>query len=310
MLQIYYKNKNDEKMRRINQIRDGVLINVEHATTDDLAEIVALTGINYSDVEEALDPHELPRIERLGKATIIFIRYPKRVKMDKEHFFTEPVTIIITDKFFITISINENEMLADVLDDRNNILTTQRTRLLFYVLLKTSRWYTHEIKDLRKIFKIEKESIKEVNNNDIINLIVNEEILNQYIYSLVPMQSLLQTISTGKYLSLYEDDNDLVEDLLINLQQSVDLCRVSIKTIQSLRESFQISFTNRLNKTIQFLTAFTIILTIPTIIASIYGMNVQLPFDQSSWAFLYVMGFTGLIVWVVAIIFQKMKWFK
>ena len=96
--------------------------------------------------------------------------------------------------------------------------------------------------------------------------------------------------------------------MIISINQSVDLCDVSIKSIQSLRDSYQIIFTNRLNKVIKFLTAFTIIMTIPTIIASVYGMNVKLPLADNPLAFIYILIIGFVISLFFFILFAKKKW--
>ena len=98
--------------------------------------------------------------------------------------------------------------------------------------------------------------------------------------------------------------------MIISINQSVDLCDVSIKSIQSLRDSYQIIFTNRLNKVMKFLTAFTIIMTIPTIIASVYGMNVKLPMASNPLAFIYVLIIGFVISLFFFILFVKKKWMQ
>jgi magnesium transporter len=113
---------------------------------------------------------------------------------------------------------------------------------------------------------------------------------------------------SSSYLKFYREDQDLFDDMLNSIRQSVDICQVNLKSIKSLRESYQILFTNRLNKIIQFLTAFTIVMTIPTIIASLYGMNVELPLAGSKFAFLYVLFFSSFGIAAFLFLFYKKKW--
>ncbi len=122
------------------------------------------------------------------------------------------------------------------------------------------------------------------------------------------MRNLLETMASGRYMNFYESDLDLLEDLMIAMRQSEDVCRVNIKSIRSLRDSYHIIFTNDVNRTIKLLTAVTIIFTIPTIIASIYGMNVTLPFQSSSYAFPLIMGFTIFASIIAILLFHKNRW--
>ena len=147
-----------------------------------------------------------------------------------------------------------------------------------------------------------------VDSKDITNLTINEEILNQYLSSLVPIRTVLESITSGRYTLLYEKDQDLLEDLLNASIQSEDLCSINLRSIRSLRDSYQIIFTNQLNKTIKLLTALTIILSIPTMIASLYGMNVDLPLAQQPHAFSIIVVLITLLSLVSLVIFQRKKW--
>ena len=126
--------------------------------------------------------------------------------------------------------------------------------------------------------------------------------------ALLPLRNVLEAITSGKYTNLYEKDHELLDDLLNAVRQSEDLCNISLKSIRSLRDSYQIIFTNNLHKTIKLLTALTILFNIPTMTASLYGMNVQLPFAQHPWAFFYIMGATLMFVILAVLYFQRKRW--
>lgn len=149
---------------------------------------------------------------------------------------------------------------------------------------------------------------KIVDTHAIVVLTKNEEVLNQYLTSIVPMRNLLESMATGRYLNFYEQDLDLLEDLMIAMHQSEDVCSVNIKSIRSMRDSYHIIFTNDVNRTIKLLTAVTIIFTIPTIIASIYGMNMSLPFQNASYAFPLLLGITIVASIIAVFLFRKNRW--
>jgi magnesium transporter len=176
------------------------------------------------------------------------------------------------------------------------------------MLLKITQEFNIHIRRVRNnVLRQEKEIIS-VDSEDITALTKNEEILNQYISALLPLRNVLEAITSGKYTNLYEKDHELLDDLLNAVRQSEDLCSISLKGIRSLRDSYQIIFTNNLHKTIKLLTALTILFNIPTMIASLYGMNVQLPFSQHPWAFFYIMGATLMLVTLAVLYFQRKRW--
>jgi len=308
MLNIYYKTTKIKKQTKVQKIRDGVWIDIKKATEDDLKKISKITGLTYLDLKDSLDTHELPRIERIGDKIIIFVRNPKEYNETNDLIHTDLLTIIISNQYFITISASENKIVKDILNQKIDIATTQRGKLLVYLLLTISHEFTRSIKDVRNSVLSQERNINKIKNSDIIELIKNEDILNQYVSALIPMKNAFKNIYNGKYIHLYSEDQNLFDDLIISVRQSTDLCQINIKNIQTLRDSYQIIFTNKLNKVIQFLTAFTIIMTIPTIVASLYGMNVSLPLADSPFAFLYVLVISALISILFLFTFYKKRW--
>lgn len=308
MLDIYYKTTKIKKLSRLNTVREGVWIHINKANEYDLVKISKLTGLAYLDLQDSLDPHELPRIERIGENIIVFVRIPKVQADSKDLMHTDLLSIIITKQFFITISASENKTIKNILKKKIDVATTQRGKLLVYLLLIISHEFTRSIKEVRNSVLSQERNINKIKNTDIVELIRNEEILNQHISALIPMKNVFETISDGKYIHLYKEDENLFEDLIISIRQSTDLCQVNIKSIKALRDSYQIIFTNKLNKVIQFLTAFTIIMTIPTIVASLYGMNVRLPLADSPFAFFYVLLISIIVSLVFLFTFYKKRW--
>lgn len=297
MIKTYFKTKNSHGLQSIKEPRDGSWINAENIADDDLMFIEKITGLEGADLADILDPYELPRVERQDGNLLIFIRTPKepQAKNSEKFLYTESLTIICTDKYFITLSSGRNSLVRSILDSDQPTATTQRSKLLIYILLKTSQLFTKEIRQLRRDLLKRQRYVRRVNDADIGDLVEDEEILNQYVSALMPLNRVLETISGGKLIQLFDDDNDLFEDMIISTRQSLDLCLTSIKSIKSLLESYQIIFTNRLNRRIQVLTVLTILLTIPTMVGGLYGMNVKLPLADNPLAFFYIISLIILL---------------
>lgn len=302
---IYYLSRKDKKLRTLQKPRSGSWIHINAPTEEDIQLILKLTKLSDTDINDALDLYEIPRIEHHGDCVVLFVRNPTA---SDDAFHTQLLTVIVNDKYFITISPSENIVVEDFLKTHEDINTTQRSKLLLRLLLAIADSYTHNIKNIRNRIEIKKLRTMEISDNEIISLTRDEQVLNQYLISLVPMKNVFEAILTGKYITLYEEDSDLVEDMLNSIRQFVDICTVNLKGIQSIRNAYQILFTNKLNNTMKLLTSFTIILTIPTIIASIYGMNVHLPLERHPYAFLIILLVTGLFSSASLVIFRKLKW--
>ena len=283
MIDIYFKTIKDRLFKKIESDRVGTWINIEDATTEDLAKVSTLTRLDVADFHDSLDSYEIPRIERQEGNTILFVRSPDP---DDTENFTELLTIIISEKYIITISASKNKIISRLLDQKLTVATTQKSKLLIQILLRIYQSYNLEIKNVRNIVLKSRSAAKKVRNADLIEFAESEDVLNQYISALVPMNNVLEAVRGGKFINLYEEDEDILQDLLIAGKQAVDICVVNIKSIKSLRDSYQAVFSNNLNKIIKLFTALTIIFEIHMIMTGLFGMNVSLPVNSNLFGFI------------------------
>ncbi len=127
--------------------------------------------------------------------------------------------------------------------------------------------------------------------------------------ALVPTNAWLQQLPKGNYMQLFADDIDDMEDIIIANNQVVNQARSILKTIQNMRGGIEAIMTSRLNNSLSILTVLTILLTVPLVIASLYGMNIELPLQHSPYAFFYILGANGVILAILSWFFQKKGWF-
>jgi magnesium transporter len=305
MIEAYFKTIRDIAFKKMEEFRPGSWLYVKEATLEDLGRISELTHMEVSDLRDSLDKYELPRVEQIDENTIFFLRHPG----DRElGLYTETLTVILTPAYLICISPSRCEIIEQLIASSTHLGTTQKAKLLLHIFLKVAQDYTNSIKRLRHSILGYEQATQIVDSNAIVVLTKNEEILNQYLMALVPLRNLLETMASSRYLHLYEKDIDLLQDLMIGMRQSEDVCRVNIKSIRSLRDSYHIIFTNDVNRTIKLLTALTIIISIPTVIASIYGMNVALPFQDKPYAFYLVIAWTIGASAIAVLLFRKNRW--
>ena len=305
MLEIYTKTLKDHTFEKIEDFRNGCWVYIKEAKIDDLNLISKMTGLELVDIKDSLDRFELPRIERIGDNIIIFIRHPSEV----EHgLYTNTLTLILTHSYVIAISPDRSEIIEHLLETSTPLNVTHKIKLIVHILTKVSLEYTSNIKRVRYAILEQEKQKKSVDTDTISILTKNEEVLNQYLTSLIPMNNMLKTIAEGRLISLHEKDHDSLQDLMIGFHQSQDVCAINIKSIRSLRDSYQIIFTNNVNQTIKLLTALTIIFHIPTITASLYGMNISIPFQTSPVAFWIVMSIILVVSFVTVLLFRRYRW--
>jgi len=307
MIEYYFKTAKDEEFAQIPGPRMGCWIHVDDATTNDLGEICHLSGLELTDLQDSLDRYEIPRIEKIHHNVLIFTRHPIEADV-AVGLYTNTLTLVITSHYFITISPQKNAIIRNFLSGKTKLSTVQRSKLMIHLFLKFIQEFNSQIRRVRyNVLNQEKEMAK-VESEDISVLTKNEEILNQYLSCFIPMRRVLEELTSGRFTHLYEKDHDLLVDLLNAVNQSEDLCTMVVKTIRSLRDSYQIIFTNNLHRTIKLLTALTIIFNIPTMIASVYGMNIGLPLAHEPHAFLFIMFFIVALSIIGVLIFHRKRW--
>jgi magnesium transporter len=305
MMQIYFKTMRDDEFQMIPQIREGCWIHVDEATPEDAAQVAQLIGLEAADLHDCLDKYEIPRIERIGSTVIIYTRHPIEHEVG---LYTSTLSIILTPHYVVTISPHRSSLVRNFVVQKNKLSTIQKSKLLIALFLKITQEFTAHIRRMRhSVLRQEKEMVI-VESEDIVTLTKDEEVLNQFHASLTPLRNVLEAIMSGRYTNLYEKDQDLLTDLLNAVKQSEDLCSLSVRSIRAMRDAYQIIFTNNVSKTIKLLTALTILFSIPTIVASFYGMNTTLPFAAHPHAFYFIVGFTALVVVVTGIWFQRKRW--
>ncbi len=307
MIEFFFKTEKDDYFLSIPNARENCWIYIEEATVDDLEQVCKITGLEYIDLQDSLDRYEIPRIERVDHHTLLFIRHP--IELDiAVGLYTATLTIVTAGNHFITISPQKNPLIRSYLNKKSKVSTLERSNLIINLLIRITQEFTAQIRKVRhNVLTQEKEMIN-VESEDITSLTRHEEILNQYLSSLEPTGGVLKTMTRGSFAELYEKDDELIQDLLNAVKQSENLCTIAVKSIRSLRDSYNIIFTNNLHRTIKLLTSLTIIFNIPTMIASLYGMNIILPFAQRTHAFLIILAMIIAFSILALVIFRRKKW--
>lgn len=305
MIDIYIKTDKDNEFNRIPEFRPGCFIYAKQANLEDLEKIDQLVQREIGDIHSSIDKYEVPRIEKHEENLLLFSRHPGEQEVG---LHTEPLTLILTQDYLIAISPYSNPIIDHMLLQNLTISTNDRSQLLLYILNRISNQFANSIKQVRHSILLHEQPARMIDSNAIIEQTKNEEILNQYLTALVSMRNLLATINTHHYLDLSEKDRDVLQDILFAINQSEELCRVNVKSIRSLRDSYQIIFTNDVSKTIKRLTAITIIISIPTMIASIYGMNILLPMRNNPNAFIIIVACAVISCILATILFVKNRW--
>lgn len=305
MIKIYKKAINDKYLKILKEFKVGSWINVANPTEKESRYLVRNFGLDASLLKDALDPHEVPRLEIEKETTYIFTRVPYQ---EGGKLTTVPLLIAISDNFLATICLKGLPFLEKFFNEKVEFYTTQKTRLFLQIFSEINQTYNNFLTNISKNVRSLSVQLEKIDNKDIARFVSFEVILNDFLAALVPTNTLLENLLSGRFLKLYEEDKDLVEDLSLGAGQLIERCKADLKNIVNIRESYSTIVTNDLNRVIKLLTALTIILTIPTIIASIYGMNLRLPLASLPNAFWWILGIISFLSFILLVVLIKKRW--
>lgn len=275
-------------------------MHIESATEEDVAYVCKRFKLDENIVIDAIDMFEVPRIERDDGKTYLFTRFAYGNNSEVK---TAPLLIIVGPDFFVTISPKQVPAVKSLVAT-NDFFTTQKTKLLIQLLLTLDTEFEKYIKSIAKDIHRVTTHIEDIDNKSLINFVNYEYIFNDFLLGLRPDNNSLEKLLTGKYVRLFEEDRELVEDLYLTNEQLINMSQSNIKYLVNIRDSYSTITSNNLNKTMKFLTSITLILTIPTMVFSFYGMNVHLPLDANPLAFVFIIVGTVVVSAALLIYFN------
>jgi magnesium transporter len=306
MITHYFRTLKDTELKTLDEPRSGVWTHVVGASDEEIEYLTKEFALDEAVLLDAQDFFEVPRLERSGGVTYFFARYP--YEQQEEDVDTAPLLIVMGESFVITIALKDVPQFQRFIDGKEVIHTTQKAKFFIQLIGTITRSYERKLVRLRRAVHRDRVRLRHVGSRQIVRFVDYEHELNDMMSAVVPMNAWLQQVTTGTYMQLYNEDIELMEDLMIANSQLLDSARSVLKTLQNVRTASEAILTNNLNATIRTLTILTILLTIPTIIASLYGMNIALPLMEHPHAFwlvtLAILTVVSLVIWT----FRRMKW--
>ena len=304
MLNIY--KTIDGKITRLDAVEDGCWVNLVYPSEDELKTVSATLGVEPTFLRAALDEEETSRIDSEDGQTLIIVDTPAMEKDDTGVVYsTLPLGIIVTDRHIITVCLKETSVVRDLQDGLvKDVRTQQRTRFILNILLLVAKRYLQYLKQIDKTYNyMERQLYKSQRNKELIQLLDLEKSLVYFNTSLKANEVTLEKILRGRIVTLYEEDHDLLEDVLIEVRQAIEMANIYSSIISGMMDAFASVISNNLNVTMKVLSTITILMSIPNIVFGFYGMNVAgLPLDQFWWVPLLI---TAILCGVSAVI---LKW--
>ena len=296
----------DGKMQQMDAFEENCWIHLLHPTEEELQRVIQELGVDSGLLRAALDEEESSRIDSEDGQTLIIIDLPYVEQSDAVTYSTFPLGILMAKKYIITVSLKESFIIEEFQEGLvRNVRTEQKTNFLFRLLLRVANRYLQYLKQIDKLYNhMERQLYRAQRNKELIQLLDLEKSLVYFNTSLKSNEMTLEKILRGRIITLYEEDQDLLEDVLIEVRQAIEMAQIYSSIISGMMDAFASVISNNLNVIMKILSSITILMAIPNIIFGFYGMNIVtgLPLDQFWWVPLVI---TGAAMAVVAMVLKK-----
>jgi magnesium transporter len=301
MMQIYRTKKDTEPAvtEVVDAAGEGSWIRLTSPEESELARVAESFCLPLDFLKAALDEEERPRIDAEDNVVLVVLDIP--MISDNEGIrtlTTLPLGIIITSTLIVTVCSRQSAILDDFIAGKvRHFQTTKKTRFLFQIFHRNASSYLSHLRQIEKsISRIEVELHRSMKNEELFRMMELEKSLIYFSTSLKSNEGVLERILRTKPLKMYDDDAAFLEDVIIENKQAMEMSQIYLHILNGMTGAFATIISNNLNIVMKFLASITIIIAIPTMIASFYGMNVlDLPLSDKPLAFEIIFGFSVII---------------
>ncbi|MCH4156521.1 MAG: magnesium transporter CorA family protein [Muribaculaceae bacterium] len=286
-------------------------VSVENPDNDDFRFLTETLKVPESFITDIADVDERPRTETEDDWLLTVVRIPLQQKGNSIPFITIPIGVITNGDIIVSLCYHQTELISDFIEytNKKNIHVDNKLELILRLIHSSAVWFLKYLKQINvEENSAEKELEKSIRNEDLLRMMKLQKTLVYFNTSIRGNEATigrLRTIFQGTgYL-----DNDLVEDVVIELRQANSTVNIYSDILTGTMDAFASIISNNVNTIMKRMTSFSIILMLPTLIASFYGMNVSFSLEKSPFAFGLIVTFSILLSAIAFVLFRKIKWF-
>jgi len=301
----------DTGLVSLNEPMTGCWIHAIDPNPGEIAKLQDL-GIPTDYLTYPLDVDERARTERENGDLLIVLRVPYFQGQSADiPYTTLPLGIILSKGYLLTVCKQDIDLMQTLTSGRlRSLSTVKRNRFILRLLLLTASKYLQYLREITKMVDLLEDQLQlSYRNKEVLELLKYQKSLTYFTTALKSNELMMERLYRSGLFKTYPDDEDLLEDVLTENQQAIEMTNITSNILSSMMDAFASIISNNQNSVMKFLAATTIVLSLPTMIASFYGMNVKLPFEDISWAFLIPLGLSIAVVIPVILFFVKRDWF-
>ena len=247
-----------------------------------------MLGVPQDFITYPLDLSEMPRAEREGGAMLIVLRVPYyQGETADVPYITVPLGIILTDQYVVTVCRAETNVIEEVISGKaRGLSTAKHNRFVLQILLITAHRFLSNVRKInRAVDRLEDRLQHSLRNRELLEMLKYQKSLVYFATALKSSELMLQHLQRSQIFQKYEEDRDLLDDVLIEVQQGIEMTSIVSGILTGTMDAYASIISNNLNSVMKIIASVTIVLNLPVIVSGFYGMNVPLPFQDEPWAF-------------------------
>lgn len=305
MIKIYNTSLENGKTTEIEEFKKGSWINLVNPSDSEIKNVCENIKIQEDFIRYSLDLEEKARIDQEeDDNTVLFVVDVPVIEKEEDSvlYTTMPLgMIVVRDDFFITVSLRKNRVIDDFEKGKiKGFATYKKSRFILQILYANSSYFLTYLKQINKETEVTEAKLKDsMKNKELLKMLSLEKSLVYFSTSLKSNEVVMEKTMKGKILKLYEEDEDLLEDAIIENKQAIEMGKIYSDILSGTMDAYASLISNNLNVVMKFLASITLVIAVPTMISSFWGMNLNLPLEHSSWGFPVIVGIAVVLTLVV-----------
>ena len=298
------------RTERAPRLERGAWVNIVNPTRDNLPLIAEHFKIPTDFLTASLDVDETARVEVEDNATLIIVKVPYFDERMDVLYFTVPIGIILVGNHILTVCSKPNSVLLDFADNKHRHIGAGH-RFILQLILRSTLLYLQHLKQLNNAASIiQKKLEQESRNRQLIKLFNIEKSLVFFATSLKSNMFMLERLKRIRAMDMDDINESLLEDIFTECKQAIEMSNIYSDILSGMMDAFASVISNNLNIVMRLLTSITIILTIPVLISSFFGMNVRVPMQDNPYAFVIIMGIAVAVSTGAVFYFVRRRWLE
>ncbi len=309
----YFKNISGQTVS-IDNLEQGTWVNLlPPFKEEEFQELSKQMNIPIEFLRDSLDIDERPRFEEEDNVKFLVLKTPAENNSFNDsdaYYITIPICVILTHHHIITVNSFDNAAINKFLNSFEKRQPDKKSMMVLKIFEKVVTNFMEFLKEINHRRNMYEQELYNSNRNEeLLHLMRIQKSLVYFVTALRSNELLMMKLERTNFLALNEDEREFLNDLIVDTSQALEMANIYTTILSSTLDAFASIISNNLNNILKRLTSITIILSLPALVASIYGMNVEIPFANTAHAFYIPIVLSLVVSVIIAAYFMKKKWF-